>query len=177
MDEKPDEDIHEPARKLKRASQMLFIRRHRVPGVKGWELKKALGRNYMKIIEYLNDELDDLGMEVKIVQEDVEDVNHARFVVRLKSSEHVEGTSGLRIDDLAALAVCLSFITSRQGKVSRNEIEELLRSKFPKWKVDMNIDRYIRKGYLAQDKEDMLYIGWRTRAEIDQKTMMELVLS
>ena len=35
-------------RKVKKAAQLLFFRQHRIPGVKGWELKKALGDDYME---------------------------------------------------------------------------------------------------------------------------------
>jgi hypothetical protein len=85
--------------------------------------------------------------------------------------------SGWRIDDLAVLAASIALITSRQGRAPRSDIEQILREKFPKWRVDINLDRFIRIGYLSKDEHDMLYIGWRSRAEIDQKTLMELLLA
>lgn len=179
MDERAEVDV---SRKLKKAGQMLFFRRHRLPGVKGWELKQALGKGYMHIIDLLNAELENLGMEVKIVFErgevsrhpGEEDLRRARFYVVLKEPV-VEKATGRRIDDLAALAASIAYITSRQGKVPRKDLEELLREKFPKWKVEMNLDRFIRQGYLGQE-EDVLYLGWRTRAEIDREALMGLLL-
>jgi len=41
----------------------------------------------------------------------------------------------------------------------------------------LNIDRYIRYGYLLQDDNAQLYLDWRTRAEVDQKALIDLLLS
>jgi len=38
------------------------------------------------------------------------------------------------------------------------------------------MNRYIRSGYLAEDENKQLYLDWRTRAEIDQKTLVDLLL-
>jgi hypothetical protein len=84
---------------------------------------------------------------------------------------------GWRIDDLAGLAITISYIISKKGKATRKEIEELLREKLPGWKVGLNIDRYIRYGYLTEDESDQLYLDWRTRAEVDQKALIDLILS
>ena len=40
----------------------------------------------------------------------------------------------------------------------------------------MNLDRYIRYGYLQQDDNEQLYLDWRTRAEVDQKALIDLLL-
>jgi len=37
-------------RKVRRAFQVLVLQRGRNPGVKGWEMKRHLGRDYRKII-------------------------------------------------------------------------------------------------------------------------------
>ena len=42
------------SRKIKRAVHLLFFRRHRKPGVKGWELRKKLGSNYPKVLKLLD---------------------------------------------------------------------------------------------------------------------------
>jgi hypothetical protein len=42
--------------------------------------------------------------------------------------------------------------------------------------VGLNIDRYIRYGYLQQDDNDQLYLDWRTRAEVDEKALIDLLL-
>lgn len=167
--------------KLQRAAQMLFFRRHLVPGVKGWELKRALGKGYMKIVELLNDELEKLGMEVKIVFRSEsaprtdKELRRARFFVVMKDPR-VEKATGQRVDDLAILAASIAYIHSRQGKVPRGEVEELLREKFPGWKVDRNLDKFIKQGYLYED-EDILGIGWRTRAEVDREALLGYILA
>lgn len=181
------EDIAEVSRKVRRASQLLLIQRHRTPGVKGWELRKILGKNYGKIIELLNDELNPLGLKVKTVLEEgdldskptPEELERARYFIVFKDPPTPSdvATGGWRIDDLSVLAASLAYIISRRGKAPRKEVEKLLREKFPKWKVVFNLDRYVRRGYLLEDKEALLYIGWRTRAEIDSKTLLNLILS
>src|SRR3989304_5775830 len=101
----------EARRKVRRAAQMLLYQRHRLPGVRGWELRKALGRRYMEVVDILNRELDPLGMEVKVVYEQgqppkepkEEELASARFFAVLKAPE-VEAISGLRVDDVAAPA-------------------------------------------------------------------------
>jgi len=177
----------EISRKLKRASQLLFFQKHKKPGLRGWELKKALGKDFMSIIELLNSELDKLNLQVKLVFEDVgvkdkpseEQLDRARFVVTIKNPLTVSDimASGWRIDDIAALAATIALVISRQGKAPRSDVEQILREKFPKWRVDMNLERFIKNGYLSKDEQDMLYIGWRARAEIDQKMLMELLLA
>lgn len=174
-------------KKMKKAAKLLLYKRHRQPGVKGWELKKAFGKDFIKIIELLNEELDGLDLQVKIVWDTSEEpveatkekLEGARFYITLKKpmsrSELI--MAGWRIDDVAALTVSVAYIISKQGKASRNEIEKILREKFPKWKVDYNLNRFIRKGYLTQDDDNVLYLNWRARAEIDQKTLLKLVLA
>lgn len=174
-------------RRLKRAYQMLLFQRFKSPGVKGWELKRALGKDYEKMIPILREDLDRLGLDLKIISEkgeeidetSVEELDRARFFVIFKShptQSEVEA-SEFRIDDLACLAASLAYIIAHRGKSPRKEVEQLLKEKFPQWKVDLNLDRFIRRGYLIQDKDDMLYIGWRTRAEVDQKTLISLLLA
>jgi hypothetical protein len=47
----------------------------------------------------------------------------------------------------------------------------------PGWKVALNIDRYIRYGYLTEDDKGQLYLDWRTRAEVDEKTLISMLLN
>jgi len=83
---------------------------------------------------------------------------------------------GWRIDDIAGLATAISYIISKKGKAPREEVNDLLRTKLPGWRVDMNLNRYIRSGYLAEDENGQLYLDWRTRAEVDQKALVDLLL-
>ena len=83
---------------------------------------------------------------------------------------------GWRIDDLAGLAVTIAHIISKKGQAPRKDVEKLLGEKLPGWKVGLNLDRYIRYGYLQQDENDLLYLDWRTRAEVDEKALIDLLL-
>lgn len=169
-------------RKVKKAAQLLFFRRHRTPGVKGWELKKALGDDYVEVIAVLNSVLDTLGMEVKRISEEggeregeEKKAERDRFMIVLKSPV-IEKASGERIDNIAMLSATLAYIISKQGKVPRKAVEEFLSGKFPKQRVYFAIDRYIKQGYVGED-DKALYIGWRTRAEVDRKALLDLILS
>jgi hypothetical protein len=175
------------ASKMKRATHMLFYRRHQKPGVKGWELHRALGADYPKVLEVLDDYLKSLDLQVKTVFEEektpsgkpsLEELDKARFYVTLRGelTPKEPKMMGWRIDDLAGLAVAISYIISKKGQAPRKDVEELLNEKLPGWKVGMNIDRYIRYGYLQQDDNEQLYLDWRTRAEVDEKALIDLLL-
>jgi len=176
------------ASKMKRAVHMLFYRRHKRPGVKGWELRKALGSDYPKVLSILDEYLKPLDLQVKTVFEEekptsekstLEELDKARFYITLRGELTPKEAKmvGWRIDDLAGLAITIAYIISKKGKAPRKEVEELLREKLPGWKVGLNIDRYIRYGYLTQDENEQLYLDWRTRAEVDQKALIDLILS
>ena len=175
------------ASKMKRATHMLFYRRHQKPGVKGWELHKALGADYPKVLSVLDDYLKNLDLQVKTVFEEektpekptLEELDKARFFVTLRGDLTPKEAKmiGWRIDDLAGLAIAISYIISKKGQAPRKEVDELLSEKLPGWKVGLNIDRYIRYGYLTQDDGNQLYLDWRTRAEVDQKTLIEVLLN
>ena len=174
-------------RAIKRAVHLLFYRRHRKPGVKGWELRRRLGRDYPKVLDILDSYLERLDLQVKTVFEEealpekptLDDLDRARFCVVLRGglTPKESKLSGWRIDDIAGLAVSIAYIISKRGKTPREEVEDLLKNKLPGWRADMNIDRYIRSGYLTQDQNKQLYIDWRTRAEVDQKSLISLLLS
>jgi hypothetical protein len=175
------------ASKMKRATHMLFYRRHQKPGVKGWELHRALGADYPKVLEVLDDYLKSLDLQVKTVFEEektpagkptLEELNRARFYVTLRGELTPKESKmiGWRIDDLAGLAVAISYIISKKGQAPRKDVEELLSEKLPGWKVGFNIDRYIRYGYLQEDENDQLYLDWRTQAEVDEKALIDLLL-
>jgi hypothetical protein len=174
------------ARKIKRATQLLFYKRHMKPGVKGWELKNKLGSDYPKILKVLDNHLEKLDLQVKTVFEGeepagkptLEELNKARFFITLRGGLPSKDTKmmGWRIDDIAGLATAISYIISKKGKAPREEVEDLLRTKLPGWRVDINMNRYIRSGYLAEDENEQLYLDWRTRAEVDQKALVDLLL-
>ncbi len=177
------------AAKVKRATHMLFFRRHMKPGVKGWELHKSLGADYPKVLDVLDDYLINLDLQVRTVFEEgekpkadkptVDELDKARFYVTLRGDLTPKESKmiGWRVDDLAGLAVAISYIISKKGQALRKDVEDMLAEKLPGWKVGLNVDRYIRYGYLTEDENGQLYLDWRTRAEVDQKTLIETLLS
>lgn len=175
------------AAKLKRATHLLFFKRHIKPGVKGWELRKTLGSDYPKVLKIMDDYLKALDLEVKTIFEEgkqiekpsLEQLDKARFYVALRGELVPKEAKmiGWRIDDFAGLAVAIAYIVSRKGRASREDVEKLLREKLPGWKVGLNVDRYIRYGYLTEDETGQLYLDWRTRAEVDQKSLIDLLLT
>lgn len=183
---KKAEEVATYARKMRKAAQLLFLQRHRKPGVKGWELKKAIGKDYMKVLDILSIELEKLGFQIKNLSEEAgspevpaeEKGDGTRFFVTLKepvvSPEAIAG--GWRIDDIAMLAATVAYIISKQGKAPRREVEQMLRDKFPMWRIELNLERFIRRGYLAEDEEGVLCLDWRARSEIDSKALLNLIL-
>lgn len=175
------------AAKVKRATHILFYKRHSKPGVKGWELRKALGSDYPKVLSIVDEHLRNLDLQIKTVYEDekpgekptLEQLDKARFFITLRGEITPKEAKmvGWRIDDLAGLAITIAYIISKKGKTPRKEIEELLRNKLPGWKVSPNIDKYIRNGYLTQDENAQIYLDWRTRAEVDEKALVEMILA
>jgi hypothetical protein len=172
--------------KVKKATQMLFYKRHQKPGIKGWELHKALGADYPKVIDIVDDYLEPLDLQVKTVFEEekipeqptIEELDKARFFVTLRTGLVTKDKlMGWRIDDMAGLAITISYIVSNKGQAPRKDVEKLLCEKMPGWKVSINVDRYIRYGYIMQDDKGMLFLDWRTRAEVDQKALIDMLLS
>ncbi|MCL7383545.1 MAG: hypothetical protein LZ173_05890 [Thaumarchaeota archaeon] len=168
------------SRKLMIAATMLFFKSHRSPGVRGWELKNRLGKNYMKVLELLNHKLNELGLQIKTVFEDdsSQDLDRARFYITLTHPLTMSDlvTSDYRIDEVAALAITLSIIFSRGGKTALRDVLEVLETKFPKWKAEAYIEKAIRRGYINKTEEDILTIGWRTRVELDQRELLKAIL-
>jgi hypothetical protein len=173
--------------KIKGATHLLMYKKHQQPGVKGWELRKALGSDYPKVLEVMDDYLAPLDMHTKVVYEEgkvpekptLDEMDKARFYVTLSGELEPKEAKmiGWRIDDLAGLAITISYIISKKGQAARRDIEELLGEKIASWKVGLNIDRYIRYGYLQQDDNEQLYLDWRTRAELNEKALIDMLLS
>ena len=173
------------SRKVKDAVHLLFFTHHRIPGVRGWELRQELGTEWLQIIDVLDEQLKPLDLRVTRALEDPDIVEptsaqltDARFYITMRGSvdQKMSKSIGWRIDDIAGLAVAIAYLISKQGKSPRTEVEKILSEKLPGWRTKMNIDRYIRQGYLGEDDRGTLFIGWRSRAEVDQKQLVDLVV-
>jgi hypothetical protein len=164
MASKIDRSKMKYARKIKDAAHLLFFQHHRLPGVRGWELRKELGsewRNILDVIDPTSTQMAD-----------------ARYYIIMKGTidQKMAKTIGWRIDDIAGLAVSVAYIISKQGKALRMDVEKVLKEKLPGWRVRLNIDKYIQQGYLGEDEQGILFLDWRTRAEIDRKKLVDLIV-
>ncbi len=171
--------------RVKRAAHLLFFKRGRVPGARSWELKSGLGKEYLNVLTQLDESLKDLDLEVKKVESQVlsdykpgpDGGEESRYFVRLKGTltPREARMTGWRIDNLAALAACLSLIVSKQGKSERKELEEVIGQKVGRWRALTLTDAFLRSGYLEEDEEGLVKLGWRTRAELDLESLMMLI--
>jgi hypothetical protein len=173
------------ARKVKDAVQLLFFTHHRLPGVRGWELRKELGSDWSNVLDVLDKQLKPLDLQVTRAfdEPDVVDptnaqLQDARYYVTLRGTvdQKAAKTIGWRIDDIAGLAVSVAYLISKQGKAPRADVERVLEEKLPGWRVKLNVDRYIQQGYLGADEQGVMYLDWRSRAEIDTKKLVDLVV-
>jgi len=173
-------------RKIKRAVHVLFFKRHRKAGVTGWELRREIGSDFKNVLQVLDEQLKPLDLKVRCVfsgaetpaKPSEEQLLKARYYIALRGTltPREAKMCGWRIDDIAGLAITIAYIISKRGKASRAEVEKLLAEKLPGWRVEANMERYIREGYIAEDEEGMLSLDWRARAEIDQGKLVELIM-
>lgn len=175
MPEEDEERVEAIRDRMERAAQLILFKRHREPGAKSWELKKTLGKKYPEIVDMLDQELKKIGLTIKEIEEGKD--KPSRYYATMKGHPRLsDRTFGWRIDDMASLTIILAYIQSKRGKVPTDEVKDLLQEKLPKWRIDRNINRFIKMGYISED-DGMLYTDWRTRAEIDQKEMLKQLLS
>lgn len=171
--------------KVKQAARILLFQKHRRPGVRGYELKKLLGKNYLKILDLLRGRLNDLGLDIRVVYDQPEEPQKPTeeqlekayyYVITRQPLPPMEARlSGWRVDELAILSVALAYIASKHGKAPRRDIEEILGEKFPQRIVKATLDKLVWRGYLGEEGES-LFIGWRSRAEVDLKELIKQIL-
>ncbi|MCD6357158.1 MAG: hypothetical protein J7L75_01095 [Thermoproteales archaeon] len=172
-----------PSAKLRKAARLLLYRSRSKPGVKGWELARALGRDYLEVIKALNNALEVLGLEVVAVDEEGRrlslegDLRRALFLVLLKEPPSIQEakTVGWRIDDLAVLAASLLYLMARGGRAPRSDLMSVLKSRFRYPRLSYVVERLLRLGYL-EEEGDQITIGWRSRVEIDLEKLVGVEL-
>lgn len=162
---------------------MLFFKRGKKPGAKEWELRGNLGKNYEEVINQLGELLSELDLEVIKVEDGERPMRgrpapEFRYMIRLKGSLTPTEAKmcGWRMDNLAALAASIAYLISNQGKASRRELEKFLAEKIGGWKAATLVDAFIRTGYLSEDEEGVVSIGWRTKAEVELKELMKQLM-
>jgi len=184
LTETPKTETHYYSEKLKRAAHLLLFKRGKMPGAREWELKLRLGKNYEEILNDFGRILNELDLEVKKVREEssADPMSSAqepedRYLVRLKSEMTLSESRlcGWRIDNLAALAMTIAYVISKQGVAPRAEVEKILSHKFGRWRSMTLVDIFVRTGYVREDETGLLRLGWRTKSEIDLKALMTLL--
>ena len=159
--------------KIRKAALLLFLRRHRYPGVREWELKKYLGEKYRDIINLLDERIKPLGFKVKSVK--VNDAEYYAIVISSPIESKEFKSYGWRIDEMAVLAVTISYILSRGGSARREEIEEILEEKIPKWRIERGLERFVRMGYL-EEEDTYIKLGVRSYIEFDLEKLISLLI-
>lgn len=167
--------------RVKRAAHLLLFRRGRRPGAREWELRQRLGKDWEDAVKRLNDALAPLDVEVRRAEEpglDGDDPG-VRYLAVLKGTMKPADArmTGIRIDNLAALAISISFVLAKQGRAPREEVEDLLSERLGRWRSGSLLDFAVRAGYLSEDDDGMLALGWRSYAEVDVRSLMGKLLA
>lgn len=173
-----------PSDLIRRAARLLLFRSGMKPGVKGWELARSLGNDYISVIKALDERLAELGLKVTAVDRegrriDLKDkereLRKATFMVVLRGPISLQEarTSGWRIDDLAMLSVSLLYLLAKDGSAPYREVLNLLKSRFRGPRVEYVLSRLTRMGYL-EEEDGLLKIGWRSKVEIDLDRLSSL---
>jgi hypothetical protein len=173
-----DEELKKLEKKLSVAVSLMVASGHRLPGVRGWELRRRLGKNYPKLIESLNSKLREVGLQVKIIHDQDAgegDLDRARFYIVLSDPLNISDipTLGYSLDELAVLSATLAYLFTKNEKASYKEVVEMLETKYQKWRVESILERLSRKGYLVKNDDGTISIGWRTKVEVDKQELLK----
>ena len=148
--------------------KMLMLKRHYVPGAREEELQKRFGEQFRELIEKARKTLKPMGLEIV-------DIRHRgikRYFLRFKDSD--EKISVPRIDDLSVIVACIAYLSSKKDGAKFGELEEILREKFSRRRIEIAINRGLREGYL-EEKGEYFFVGWRGLAEIDMEKLHEML--
>jgi hypothetical protein len=175
---KADEELKKLEKKLSVAVSLMVASGHRLPGVRGWELRRRLGKNYPKLIESLHSKLKEVGLQVKIIHDqeaEVGDLDRARFYIVLSDPLNISDipTLGYSLDELAVLSATLAYLFTKNEKANYKEVVEMLETKYQKWRVESILERLSRKGYLVKNDDGTISIGWRTKVEVDKQELLK----
>lgn len=174
-----EQELEELKEKAKKGLVYLLTQRHSMPGCKGWELKRVLGRNYAKIIPLIESRAEELGFQLRIVNDDndEEDIDRARFVLVSKYPVLDKEVGGwLRMEEAASLAILLAIMHSKGGAESKESALDMLKEKLPVWRAEQIISKLIRLGYIEEDS-GYLKPGWRSKIEIDINELLTSILT
>jgi hypothetical protein len=179
MTEEQDKAESEVREKALKGLTTLLYQRHFQPGLKGWELKRLLGRNYLDVLKLTESMASDLGLKLVAVpdEEDEKDPDKARYVLVTKAPLKDREMGGwLRMEEAASLAIVLSQLFVRAGSAPRRLLEDSIRQKLPAWRVQQIMNKLVRLGYLEEDG-DFVRVGWRSKVEVDRDELLTSILS
>lgn len=171
-----DEEIKQKADKV---LKLLLIETSSLPGMKGWELKKHVGKEYTGAIKVAAVQAEELGMKIAVVpdEDDADNMDKARFVMMPKEPlSDLELSRWMRVEEVAALAIIISEITIRSGGVQVQAVERLLVTKLPKWRVNQIISKLKRLGYIKEEN-GLLMKDWRSKLEIDDTGLIREIVT
>jgi len=175
-----EQELTKMERKVAVAAALILTAGHRQPGVRGWELRRRLGKGYHRVLEVLDSRLKRLGLRLKVVYEDEsQDPERARYYVVVSEPLVLSDltTLGYSIDEVAILAATLAYLYASNDRRPYKEVVELLETKYPKWRVESVLERLIRRGYLVRTEDDQLVVGWRAKVEVDKKELLRAIAS
>ncbi|MEM0122908.1 MAG: hypothetical protein QXY52_04490 [Conexivisphaerales archaeon] len=177
MAEQPsDEELKLKADKV---LKLLLIEPSSIPGMKGWELKKHLGKDYLSAIKVAAVQAEGLGMKIAVVpdEDEPENMDRARFVIMTKEPlSDLELSRWMRIEEVAGLAILISEITIRGGAAPVQAVERLLIAKLPKWRVNQIISKLKRLGYIKEEN-GLIMKDWRSKLEIDDTGLIREIIT
>ncbi|MEM0444426.1 MAG: hypothetical protein QXO86_00075 [Nitrososphaerota archaeon] len=176
------EELSKLEKKMAQAVALILASGHRLPGVRGWELRRRLGKNFPKIINSLDSRLKQIGLRVKLVPDPdagPDDLDRARFYIVLSDPLTLSDiqTLGYSLDELAILSATLAYLLAKNGSASEKEVVEMLETKYPRWRVEAALERLARRGYLARTEEGVVSVGWRTLVEVDRQELLKAFAS
>jgi hypothetical protein len=174
-----DKDLQEIREKALKGLTTLLYQRHFQPGLKGWELKRLLGRSYLDVLKLTDSLASEFGLKLVAVpdEEDEKDPDKARYVLVTKAPLKDKELGGwLRMEEAASLAILLSQLFVRAGSAPKRLLEDTIKEKLPAWRVQQIMNKLVRLGYLEEDG-DFIRVGWRSRVEIDRDELLTSILS
>lgn len=168
-----------PPEKVQRALHLILYRRGRRPGARDWELRNRLGRDMDGVLTRVNDLLGSLDLKLKAVTEPGLAEEGVRYLAVLKGtmSPAEARLTGWRIDSLAALSGSIALVLAKQGRVPREDLEDMIADKLGRWRSETLVDAFVRSGYLFEDDSGLIALGWRTHAEVEVKDLVAKLLA
>lgn len=176
------EELSKLEKKMAQAVALILASGHRLPGVRGWELRRRLGKNFPKIIASLDSRLRQIGLRVKTVPDPEagpDDLDRARFYIVLSDPLMLSDiqTLGYSLDELAILSATIAYLLAKNSSAPEKEVVEMLETKYPRWRVEAALERLARRGYLNRSEDGVISIGWRTLVEVDRQELLKAFAS